>query len=67
MGLVLVIYSSIILGITSKGFRSIGVGSFGNWNKFKDVQVFLENDVKVSYISRNSFEDIHYYNKEDYD
>lgn len=55
-------------GVTLKGFNSIrGFGRTGSWNNLKNVQVSLKDYVKVSFITRNSFENIHYYKKENYD
>lgn len=67
LGVFILILPWLSRGITSKGFRSIRVGRSGNWNKLKEVHVFLKKDVKVSFIDGKLNEDIHHYKKEDYD
>lgn len=54
-------------GITLKGFNVIRGIRSGSWDNVKNVQVSLGNYVKVSFITRNLNENIHYYKQEDYD
>ena len=67
LGSVFLILTWAKKGITRKGFNSIRYFGSGKWNNLKNVQVSLKNDVKVSFIERASYEDIHYYKIEDYD
>ncbi|MGH4120338.1 hypothetical protein [Clostridium sp.] len=67
LGVVSLILTWAKKGITRKGFNTIRYFGSGKWNNLKNVQVSLKNDVKVSFIERASYEDIHYYKIEDYD
>jgi hypothetical protein len=68
LGTALFILSWARIGITLKWFNAVrGFGRVGSWANLKNVQVSLGNYVKVSFITRNLNENIHYYKKEDYD
>ena len=68
LGTAYLILSWARIGITAKGFNSLrGYGSPGKWNRLRRVHVSLKNNVRVSFIRRNYYEDIHYYDSEDYD
>ncbi|MGK0465979.1 hypothetical protein [Clostridium sp.] len=68
LGAAFLILSWARKGITLKGFNAIrGFGRAGNWNNLKNVQVSLENHVRVSFTTCNLSENIHYYKEDDYD
>jgi len=68
LGAVILVLSWARQGIAPKGFCSVrGLWGYETWDTLIEVQVSLQNDVRVSFITKILNENIQYYKKEDYD
>lgn len=66
LAILLLVFTLLRKGITSKGFRSIRGINTGDWLKLKSVRVGRKKGVRIDYISGNSSFDTHFYKDEDY-